>query len=247
MILRNLNLTILFKMALIICIETSTIACSVALSKNGELISFKEDFSGNSHSLMLLPFIDEILKNAKLNINEIDAFAVSKGPGSYTGLRIGVSTVKGLCYATEKPMIAIDTLQSMALGISEIVKNGEKNDDLFCPLIDARRMEVYSAIYNIDNKQIREPVAEIINDGSFSDFLANKRVFFAGDALNKCKIYLEKNKNSFFIDNFLPSAKYMCSIAEKNYINNTFVDTAYFEPFYLKDFVAKKSNVKGLY
>lgn len=233
-------------MALLLCVETSTAACSVALAKDGELFFLKEDSSGKSHSMMLLPFINEVLINNNININDIDAFAVSKGPGSYTGLRIGVSTIKGLAYALEKPVIAIDTLKAMAFGIKEMYNSKINNISFFCPLIDARRMEVYSALYDADNQQVRNTMAEIIDDNSFSEFLDKGMVCFAGDALEKCKIYLKKNKNALFVEDFLPSAQWMCNIAEQNYSNQDFVDTAYFEPFYLKDFVAGKPNVKGL-
>lgn len=233
-------------MALILCVETSTTACSVALSKDGELKFLKEDSTGKSHSAMLLTFIDEVLKNNDIDLNNLDAFAVSKGPGSYTGLRIGVSTIKGLAYATEKPVIAVDTLQAMALGMKEKVKDKADTKALFCPLIDARRMEVYSAVYNFDNEQIRSTMAEIVGNNSFQEFLTKNLVYFAGDALQKCKEHLSLNKNTFYIENFLPSAQWMCKIVEQDFLNKNFVDTAYFEPFYLKDFVAGKPKIKGL-
>ncbi|HRS53387.1 MAG TPA: tRNA (adenosine(37)-N6)-threonylcarbamoyltransferase complex dimerization subunit type 1 TsaB [Bacteroidales bacterium] len=232
--------------AIILCIETSTIACSVALAKDGEVASLKEDLTGKIHPTLLLPFIDEILKKEKLNIKQIDAIAISKGPGSYTGLRVGVSTAKGLCYAIDKPLLAIDTLQAMAVGMQQIVKNSINHNDLFVPLIDARRMEVYSSVYNTNNEQIREILAEVIDENSFSEFLKYTRVFFAGDALSKCKEVLHKKTNAIFIDNFLPSAKWLCPVAYKLYENKEFANLAYFEPFYLKDFIAKKSKVKGL-
>ena len=159
-------------MSLILCIETATPVCSVALSKNGEILSLKETARKNSHSEVVTLFIDDLLRENKIQYTDLNAVAVSKGPGSYTGLRIGVSTAKGLCYALDIPLIAINTLRSMAYDMAEIYLKERKASEniLFCPMIDARRMEVYSAIYNKDNNEVRETKAEIIDKNSFSEY-----------------------------------------------------------------------------
>ncbi|MCD4747612.1 MAG: tRNA (adenosine(37)-N6)-threonylcarbamoyltransferase complex dimerization subunit type 1 TsaB [Bacteroidales bacterium] len=237
-------------MALILNIETSTIVCSVALSKDGKLIAFRESKEKNSHSEVITLFIEKIFKKANLNYSSIDAIAVSKGPGSYTGLRIGVSTTKGLCYALDKPLIAISTLQSMAYAISMkyIAENTHRKDDiLFCPMIDARRMEVYSAIFDINNNIVRNIEAEIINDNSFTEYLKKGKIVFFGDGADKCITVLSQDKNAVFIKNVYPSACNMISLSENKFIKGQFEDIAYFEPFYLKDFIAGKPKVKGLF
>lgn len=230
-------------MATILHIETSTTVCSITVSKNNILLSLKETNLGYSHSSVITLYIQEAMKEIGMQLSEIDAIAVSKGPGSYTGLRIGVSTAKGLCYALDKPLIAINTLQALAWGMSNLIN---KADYLYCPMIDARRMEVYAAIFNQNNDTIKETSAEIIDKDSFSTFLKKQVVVFAGSGSEKCKETLSINKNAIFLNNFEASAKYMVSIAEVKFKNSEFENTAYFEPFYLKDFVAGKPNVKGL-
>ena len=218
-------------MALILNIETSTKNCSVCLSKDGEVLSLKEVNDANySHAEKLHPFIADVLKEVNININKIDAFAVSKGPGSYTGLRIGVSAAKGLCFALEKPLISINTLNSFAHSIS--VEKGA-----ILPMLDARRMEVYSAIFDANYNQTREIEAEIIDENSFVELLEIQKVYFLGDGAEKCK-HVINHKNAVFIDDEFPSSIQMAKLSFEKYQNNDFEDVAYFEPFYLKDFVA---------
>jgi tRNA threonylcarbamoyladenosine biosynthesis protein TsaB len=229
-------------------IETATNICSVALSRNGQLLSLRESSEKNAHSAVLTSFIEECFKSAGIKITEIDAVAVSKGPGSYTGLRIGVASAKGLSYALDKPLISVPTLKSMAsgmLGLDPVTRHASRIT-LLCPMIDARRMEVFSAIYDLGIYEMRETRAEIIDETSFADKLKDHIIFFAGDGSAKCKPSLEKNENAYFLDDFRASAKYMIDISEKKFINNDFETLACFEPYYLKDFVAGKPRVKGL-
>jgi len=217
-------------LSIIINIETATKNCSVSLAKNGEIIAIKELNNGNySHAEVLHPFIVDILKEADLTSKDIDAVAVSKGPGSYTGLRIGVSAAKGLCFAYDKPLISIDTLTSLSYNIS-------LDKGYIIPMIDARRMEVYAAIYDENHKQIREIKAEIIDENSYSEYLEKSKVYFLGDGSQKCKEII-KHKNAVFIDYKFPSAKEMAQLSFDKYKKNDIENVAYFEPFYLKDFV----------
>lgn len=217
-------------MASILNIETATKNCSVSLAKNGKIISIKELNNGNySHAEVLHPFIEAILKEAKISSSEIDAVAVSKGPGSYTGLRIGVSAAKGLCFAFEKPLISIETLTSLAHSISI-------DEGTIVPMLDARRMEVYAAVYNDNHQQIREIKAEIIDKNAFSEYLEKEKVYFIGDGAQKCKEMIT-HKNAVFVDDKFPSAKEMAQLSFLKYKKNDIEDVAYFEPFYLKDFV----------
>jgi len=229
-------------------IETATNVCSVALSCNGQLLSFRESSVKNAHSSVLTIFIEENFKSAGIKNSEIDAIAVSEGPGSYTGLRIGVATAKGLCYALDKPLIAIPTLEAMASGMlnQQLLIPNSKLQTLYCPMIDARRMEVFSSVFTSGMVEIRETLAEIIDETSFFEILKEQPIFFAGDGAAKCKPLLEKNKNAYFLDDFQTSAKYMIQLAEKKFLSGDFENIAYFEPFYLKDFVAGKPRVKGL-
>jgi tRNA threonylcarbamoyladenosine biosynthesis protein TsaB len=232
-------------MALILNLETATTVCSVSLGKDGKLLALKELQGDYTHAENLTLFIEEVLNQAEIKLSEIDAIAISKGPGSYTGLRIGVSSAKGLCYALNKPLIAIDTLQHLSLNLSvSIVKKAE--DIVLCPMIDARRMEVYCALYNISNDCIKPTWAEIIEEYSFADLFSNlsNRIYFFGDGSTKCKEVLSLKKNALFIENVFPSAKNMIPLSEKAFLNNQFEDIAYFEPFYLKDFVAGKKKAQ---
>lgn len=220
-------------MALILNIETATTNCSVSLSQDGETLVLKEDMSsGYSHAETLHLFIDEVFKTAKIKPFEIDAIAVSKGPGSYTGLRIGVSTAKGLCFALDKPLISIDTLESLAhqVGIEE---------GIIIPMLDARRMEVYSAIYNSNLELQRKIEAEILTELSYLTLLNKGKVYFIGDGVEKSKTVI-KHPNAFFVLGKLPSAKNMASLSEEKYKISDTEDVAYFEPYYLKDFITSK-------
>ncbi|MCB0402823.1 MAG: tRNA (adenosine(37)-N6)-threonylcarbamoyltransferase complex dimerization subunit type 1 TsaB [Flavobacteriales bacterium] len=221
-------------MALILGIETATKICSVALSDGEQLLALKEEGGAYSHAEKLNGFIQDVLKDAGLTLNQLDAVAVSKGPGSYTGLRIGVSAAKGLCYALNKPLLAVDTLQAMALRMQ-----GEDPDaDLYCPMLDARRMEVYTALYDSDHVASTPITAKIINGDSFSDILATNRVVFFGDGAEKCRELLEVNPNAKFSKEGLPSAAFVNRLAYQKFLNGHTEDVAYFEPYYLKDFIA---------
>ena len=220
-------------MSLILGIETSTKICSVAISDGDKLLALKEEGGEYSHSEKLTVFIQDVLQKASLELKNIDAVAVSKGPGSYTGLRIGVSVAKGLCYSLEKPLIAVDTLQAMALGMLKL-----EQSNLYCSMIDARRMEVYTALYDANNKIVEPVAAKIIDEHSFADELKNNKVIFFGDGAKKCKEVLGSNSNTIFSDKGLPSAQYINQIALAKFNNKEFEDVAYFEPYYLKNFIA---------
>jgi len=218
----------------ILNIETSTKACSVAIHKNGNLIVLKESITENfSHSEKLLVFVEELIETSQIKLVDISAIAVSMGPGSYTGLRIGVATAKGLCYGLNIPLISISTLKSMSLGMSLKMKA-----DLFCPMIDARRMEVYSAFFDINNIRKRGIQADILDSNSYKNELKEKVIFF-GDGSDKAKEVI-KSKNAIFIADFHPSANFIGMLSYQKFLNSDFEDLAYFEPFYLKDFVAGK-------
>jgi len=236
-------------MAIILCIETATSVCSVAIARDNTLIASRESDQKNVHASFVSVFINEVIQEAALKFEDLDAVAVSKGPGSYTGLRIGVSTAKGLCYALDIPLIAISTPRSMATGMITYLKKNRDHVDiatLVCPMIDARRMEVYSAIYNLDNEEIRKIGADIVESDSFEKYLQMSPVFFFGDGAEKCKETLSHQSNAHFNTVVLPSAVHMIDLAYVRFHSKQFVDVAYFEPFYLKNFVAGKPRVKGL-
>ena len=220
-------------MALVLNIETATTNCSVSLSKDGETLVLIEDMSSNySHAETLHVFIDEIFKISKLRPSEIEAIAVSKGPGSYTGLRIGVSSAKGLCFALNKPLIAIDTLKSLAHQV-------KIDEGFIVPMLDARRMEVYSAVYTFKLDVHREIKAEIITEDSYNALLKTDKVYFIGSGVEKTKALIQ-HPNAIFIEGKLPSAKEMSFLSELKYKKSDTEDVAYFEPYYLKDFIALK-------
>ncbi|MCF8231743.1 MAG: tRNA (adenosine(37)-N6)-threonylcarbamoyltransferase complex dimerization subunit type 1 TsaB [Bacteroidales bacterium] len=234
-------------MALILNIETATPVLSVALAKDGEVIALREENTQNRHSERITLFIRELLEECQVSHEDLDAVAISEGPGSYTGLRIGTSTVKGICYAQDIPLIAISTLKAMAWRMAiRWKKENNKKDVLFCPMIDARRMEVYSAFFDSANHQIRKVQADIIDENSYENFLAEKTVVFGGDGAGKCKEVI-RSENAVFLDNIHPSSEAMAPIAETYFSNKNLADVAYFEPFYLKAFKAGKPKVKGLY
>jgi len=213
-------------------LETATTNCSVALCEDANVIALKEDNSkGYSHAEKLHVFIDEILKENDLKINNLDAIAISKGPGSYTGLRIGVSAAKGLCFAQDIPLISVPTLSALAKQIDP--KEGAQ----IIPMLDARRMEVYSAVFDSAFNQIRATKAEVLSEESFQEELAKGKVYFIGNGVAKFREICE-HPNAEFIEDRLPSAKEMCSIAYYKYKISDIEDVAYFEPYYLKDFVA---------
>jgi tRNA threonylcarbamoyladenosine biosynthesis protein TsaB len=220
-------------MATILQIETATQVCSVALAVNGETIALKEEKAQNIHAASLTLFIDEVMKTAKLKYTDLDAIAVSKGPGSYTGLRIGVSTAKGLCFALDKPLIGINTLQMMANGF---LAQHPNYGGLVCPMIDARRMEVFTAVFNNKLHEVASVNAKIIDEKSFVLELDSNYLTFIGDGAAKCETTLDSQNAHFSTLNF-NSAANMSSLAHSAFENENFEDVAYFEPFYLKDFV----------
>lgn len=220
-------------MSTILQIETATPVCSVAISVKGETVVLKEEKAPNIHASSLTLFIDEAMKTAGLTYADLDAVAVSKGPGSYTGLRIGVSTAKGLCFALEKPFIAINTLKMMANGY---LSKHPNFGGLVCPMIDARRMEVFTAVFDHKLAEVEHTHAKIVDDKSFVLELQNHYVAFIGDGAEKCKTVIDDPNAHFYTDNF-NSATYMSSLAYEAYQAKAFEDVAYFEPFYLKDFV----------
>ncbi|HEY9114749.1 MAG TPA: tRNA (adenosine(37)-N6)-threonylcarbamoyltransferase complex dimerization subunit type 1 TsaB [Bacteroidales bacterium] len=235
-------------MATILHIETSSQVCSVSVSKNGNVAAIKESTDKNSHAELVTIFSEEVLKETGKAFSDLDAIAVSMGPGSYTGLRIGVSTAKGFCFAIDKPLIAISTLEAMACGMVKFAKKSgfiHKNH-LFCPMIDARRMEVYTAVFDSELKTIQEISAEIIDETSFAELLEKHPILFAGDGAEKCKDLFSSEKNAHFLDDFNPSSAFMAELAEKKFNAGNFENLAYFEPFYLKDFVSGIPKVKGL-
>lgn len=220
-------------MSVILSIETATTNCSVSLSKDGKTFLLKEDYDKNySHAERLHVFIDDVLKEAKVTPSNLDAIAVSKGPGSYTGLRIGVSAAKGLCFALNKPLISVSTLEALA---HQVVCH----DGVIVAMLDARRMEVYAAIFDSNFNQIKETQAKILDTSSFNDYLIQGKVSFIGNGVEKTKSLIS-HPNALFIEDKLPSANEMSLLAFKKYKINDFEDVAYFEPYYLKDFVALK-------
>ena len=236
-------------MAKIIILESSTEVCSAALSNDGRLIALKEDKSGQNHARLLTVFVEQLLAENAILANEIDAVAVSMGPGSYTGLRIGVSAAKGFCYAQQVPLIAISTLKAMAQKvISDYAAAGQASGKgrLFCPMIDARRMEVYTCLLDENGDELEPVSAKIITDESFHDELQQNEIVFFGNGAMKCQSKIGHEK-AVFLDNMGASAAWMCQLAEEAYTKKQFEDVAYFEPFYLKDFVATapKNNVIG--
>jgi len=224
---------LLSKEPVILHIETSTNICSVAISQKGKCLFSTFNADGMNHAALLSVFIAEGLDILKNSGKKLDAVAVSSGPGSYTGLRIGVSTAKGLCYGLDIPLIAVSTLEILTVEALMNVKDIE--NALFCPMIDARRMEVYNAFYNGKLEIIREIKAEIITSDIYDEILAVQPVYFFGNGSEKCKEFIS-HANARFIDNLNPLAENMINLAEKAFNEKSFVDTAYFEPFYLKEF-----------
>ncbi len=222
-------------MSCILHIETSTEACSVAVSEDG-LVEFKqEDLQGPSHAVQLGVFVDEALSFVDSHAMPLDAVAVSCGPGSYTGLRIGVSMAKGICYGRDLPLIALPTLEVMCVPV--LLQQELPEDALLCPMIDARRMEVYAAVYDRALNVVREIGADIVDETSYLNFLEEHPVYFFGNGAAKCKEKIT-HPNAHFIDDVRPLARWMFPLAEKANVNRDFKDVAYFEPFYLKEFVA---------
>lgn len=228
----------------ILCIETSTTACSAAITIDGNVVANKSNLQGANHASELPLFVDDLLSESKVNDWKLDAIALSQGPGSYTGLRIGTSIAKGMCYALQIPLIPIDTLQimcKMVKSIEEITEN-----TLLRPLLDARRMEVYTAAYkSVTLERLGDVEAHIIGQSSFLEELERQPIIFFGNGAEKCKSVIV-HENACFVDEVIPQAQYMGLLAEKSTNNLNCKQLAYYEPFYLKDFVPAPSHIKGL-
>ena len=226
-------------MSLILSIDTSTKVCSVALHQNGKLLAVNELYTEKSHSGMLTTLCENVVKYAGFSLNAVDAFAVAKGPGSYTGLRIGVSTAKGFCFALDKPLIAVNTLEAMAFQ----VKDFYDETHLLCPMIDARRMEVYYQVLDNQMNIISETEAKIIDELSFSEILNENQLVFFGDGAAKCQAEIT-HKNAVFLHTEIhPSAKTVGILATKSFEKSLFENVVTFEPFYLKDFVGTQKKL----
>lgn len=235
---------------MILCIETATDLCSVALCDDNRILSLKEGGKERTHASHLTIYIQELLSDNGIDIRNLDAVAVSKGPGSYTGLRIGISSAKGIAYGSSVPLIGVGTTLSMFHGFRESYneKYNFTEQDLFCPVLDARRMEVYSAVFGFDGNNIRDVKAEIMNEESFSEFPDSCRMFLFGDGAGKC-INIVKRKNTIIETEYRISASSMCLPASEAFSQQHFENVAYFEPFYLKDFLTSKPvrNILGNY
>jgi len=230
---------------MILCLETATEACSVALNHDGGIIATEGEPYGQKHSEKITVFIDSIMRRSHITYEKLEAVAVSMGPGSYTGLRIGVSTAKGICYAASKPLIAIDTLESMAYGLKfrELINS---DNAIIIPMIDARRMEVYAEVFDSQLNVIKKTEALIIDENSFSEYKKDHEVYLLGNGADKCAELFTNDPKIHVIKNFVCHAAYMAEPVQRKLEAKDFVDVAYFEPFYLKDFVPGTPTVKGL-
>ena len=218
-------------MSKILNIETSTTVCSVSISENGTCKCFRENFNGNNHSELIGVFVQEVLAEASFQPKDLDAVALSIGPGSYTGLRIGTSFAKGLCYGCNLKLITIPTLKIIAQNTKE--KYNIEDDALLCPMIDARRMEVYCCVYDSKLNEVRETQPEIIDENSFAEILKEKKIYFFGNGAEKCKPFIT-HENAIFLSDVYPLATSMIKLADEAFSSEDFADVAYFEPFYLK-------------
>lgn len=222
-------------MSCILHIETSTTVCSVAVSEDSHVIFSQADYNGPNHAKILALLVDEAASFADSHAIPLDVVAVSEGPGSYTGLRIGVSTAKGLCYGRNLPLIGVSTLELLC--VKPLLYGPELPENaLLCPMLDARRMEVYSALYDRALHALRPTQADIIESGIYDQWLNERPIWFFGNGMDKCKDVLGSHPNAHFIDGIIPLAEHMAPLAERKLLNRDYVDTAYFTPFYLKEF-----------
>lgn len=244
---------------MILCLETATSTCSVALNDGCKTIALRECEGQNAHSEKITIFIQQVMDEVGLSYSQLDAVAVSKGPGSYTGLRIGTSTAKGVCYAAGLPLMAVDTLHAMAYGMRDRLGDQVQPDDLFVPMIDARRMEVYCAVFDADLNRVKDTEAVVFETENGErrtensphsvfhfPFSVPPRLWLFGDGAPKLHGLFANDPQIHIVDGFVPSAAYMATLSDQALKAGDFVDVAYFEPFYLKDFVAGKPHVKGL-
>ena len=229
----------------ILYIETATDVCSVAISRGDEVIGLKEEAGGNNHAKNLLPFVEEVLKQGGCTVKDLGGVAVSIGPGSYTGLRIGVSTAKGIAYTAGIPVMAIGTLEGIAQGAKQLWSLQSSENVQIVPMIDARRMEVFTTRFDYDMQSLEEISSKIIEENTIAELLSEQKVLFCGNGMPKCRELLSAFPNARFIDAPV-SAKNMLPAALKKWRKQDFEDVAYFEPFYLKEYVAAKPVVKGL-
>jgi tRNA threonylcarbamoyladenosine biosynthesis protein TsaB len=227
-------------MALLLSIDTATKVCSVALHENEQLLASQHLHIDKSHSGLLTVLVENVLQYAGFSRHDLTAVAISEGPGSYTGLRIGASTAKGLCFALDLPLIAVNTLQAMAQGMRKYAEE----ESLLCPMIDARRMEVYCLLETKAGEAVQKPQARIIEETSFSAELEKQKMYFFGDGAEKCEPLLGKNANARFIPGVVPSAVHVGELAMAKLQREDFADVAYFEPFYLKEFHSPKPKRK---
>ena len=227
----------------ILLLETATPVCSVALACDGKVVAEKHSNESNAHSSKLSPFVEQLLKENHTEAKSLDAVCVSSGPGSYTGLRIGVSSAKGFCYALGIPLLAVPTLQGMA---AQYYAQHPDYKGLVCPMIDARRMECYTAIFASPTDEVKAVSADIIEPGIYDQYLGRGEVMFIGDGAAKTREILGIHPNARYDEGFLISASGMLAVAMQKLEAGQHEDVAYFEPYYLKDFVAKKSVVRGL-
>ncbi|MDE7148821.1 MAG: tRNA (adenosine(37)-N6)-threonylcarbamoyltransferase complex dimerization subunit type 1 TsaB [Bacteroidales bacterium] len=232
----------------ILLLESSTATLSVALCRDGDIASVREKAATRDHAALLLTFVDDVIRESGLRPAELDAVAVSKGPGSYTGLRIGVSSAKGLCYALDKPLIAVNPLQALAMEAARSFDADTVEQALFCPMTDAGRMEVYAGLYTGTGETVRDVQADIVTAGSYAEYLVSpfQKLYFLGNGAEKCRSVLGQRADLLFLPGWEPNARYMAEPAIRAFTAGDFEDTAYFVPFYLKDFVAGKPHVKGL-
>lgn len=236
-------------MSYILSLETSTTVCSAALHKGGKLVASREILVPQSHASKLAPLVEEVRKSSGIDFRQLSAVAVASGPGSYTGLRIGVSTAKALCYALNIPLVSVETLDIMAHQVHALRKNGHsktsnpipatQNPEYFCPMIDARRMEVYCKVFDSLLNVIRPVEAKIIEEHSFDDVMLKNRLVFFGDGSAKCREILT-NPNTIFVENIFPTAATLGELAYKKFVSGMVEDVVHFEPFYLKDFLIRK-------
>ncbi|MGC8864956.1 MAG: tRNA (adenosine(37)-N6)-threonylcarbamoyltransferase complex dimerization subunit type 1 TsaB [Bacteroidales bacterium] len=229
----------------ILCLETSTDVCSVALFSEGMLKGFRETLEKNAHSARLTVMIEELMQESGLSFNALGAVAVSMGPGSYTGLRIGAGVAKGLCYAMQIPLLAVSTLESIALEVAQRIRSTHpENTTLIVPMIDARRMEVYRAVYDFQGNLVKDVEAEIITEKSFDGIKGP--IILAGNGASKLRALFSERPHIIFLDEVQASARWMGRVAQHKWNSGEIESTAYFEPFYLKDFIAGIPKVKGL-
>jgi len=233
---------------LLLSLDTSTTVCSVALHNDGGLLGCYELFTERTSSSMLTTLMGDVVRHAGFQLSDLDAVAVAKGPGSYTGLRIGVSTAKGLCFALDKPLLSVNTLQAMTEQVRQFFlptancrSTGPPLPTLFCPMIDARRMEVYCTLYDQTGAEVKPTTAEIIDENSFGEWLADRQIVFFGDGAAKCRAVLGHHPNALFLDELIrPSARTIGKLAADRFRSEQFDDVATFEPFYLKEFMTTK-------